>query len=162
MINRHNNPLWPQLAEDRLSVSLIGDGYHLNREELICFSRIKGVERTILVSDALSLAGLPPGVYTSKEREVVLTPHVVKYPAEDVLAGAASPVSFCVVNMMKFTGCTLAEAIRMASTNPANLMGLEERGSIATGKRADLILFTLEDGKMVIHKTIVAGRVVFE
>lgn len=162
MINRHNNPLWPQLAEDRLSASLIADGYHLNREEVISFYRVKGVERTILVSDALSLAGLAPGVYTSKEREVVLTPHVVKYPAEDVLAGAASPISSCVVNMMKFTGCSLAESIQMASTNPARLLGLEDRGTIAPGKRADLILFTLENGEMVIHQTIVAGRVVYE
>ncbi len=162
MINRHNNPIWPQLAEDRLSVTLIADGFHLNREELICFYRMKGVERTILVSDALDLAGLPPGLYTRQERQVLLTPNVVKFPAEDVLAGAASPVSSCVMNMMKFTGCSLSEAIKMASSNPARALGLEDRGSIAPGKRADLILFSLENGKMVIHQTIVAGKVVYE
>jgi N-acetylglucosamine-6-phosphate deacetylase len=42
MIHRHNNPLWPQLAEDRLSASLIVDGHHLNRDEVICFYRMKG------------------------------------------------------------------------------------------------------------------------
>ena len=161
MINRHNNPLWPQLADDRLSVTIIADGFHLNKEELQCFYKIKGNQRTILVSDALDLAGLEPGEYTRWERTVLLTPDVVKFPAENVLAGAASPISSCVGNMMKFTGCGLANAIQMASTNPARLMGLDDLGEISKGKRADLILFTLENGEMVIQQTMVAGKVVY-
>jgi len=161
MINRHNNPLWPQLAEDRLSVTLIADGFHLNQDELKTFYGMKGIERTILVSDALDLAGLPPGEYTRGERQVVLTQDVVKFPAENVLAGAASPISTCVMNMMKFTGCSLAEAIRMASTNPAKFLGLDGVGSISPGKRADLILFQMVDGRMIVEQTIVAGRIVY-
>ncbi len=161
MINRHNNPLWPQLADDRLSVSLIVDGYHLNREEVQSFYKIKGKDRTILVSDALDLAGMEPGTYNRWERKVELTPHVVKFPAEDVLAGAASPISLCVGNMMKFTGCCLSEAIQMASTNPARLLGLHDLGELQKGKRADLILFTIENGELVIQQTIVAGKVVW-
>jgi N-acetylglucosamine-6-phosphate deacetylase len=161
MINRHNNPLWPQLADDRISASIIVDGFHLNQEEVQCFYKIKGSNRTILVSDALDLAGLEPGEYTRWERKVLLTPDVVKFPAENVLAGAASPLSACVGNMMKFTQCTLSDAIQMASTNPARLLGLENIGEISLGKRADLILFTLEEGNMVIQKTIVAGKVVY-
>ncbi len=161
MIHRHDNPLWPQLAEERLSVTLIADGFHLNGDELRCFYGIKGVERTILISDALDLAGLPPGEYIRGERTVVLTSDVVKYPAENVLAGAASPVSACVLNMMRFTGCSLAEAIRMASENPANLLGLDDRGVLLPGMRADLILFKIEDGRMLIEQTLVAGKVVY-
>jgi N-acetylglucosamine-6-phosphate deacetylase len=160
-IHRHHNPLWPQLANDDLSATLIVDGYHLNREEVLTFYRAKGKARTILVSDALDLAGLEPGTYTRWEREVVLTPHVVMFPAENVLAGAASPLSVCVGNMMRFTGCTLAEAIDMASTLPARKLGLTERGEIKAGKRADLILFSLEEGNMCIQKTLVAGKVVY-
>jgi N-acetylglucosamine-6-phosphate deacetylase len=54
---------------------------------------------------------------------------------------------------MRFTGCSLEDAIRMASTNPARLMGFDHLGEIREGKRADLILFTLEDGNMQIQKT---------
>jgi N-acetylglucosamine-6-phosphate deacetylase len=122
---------------------------------------MKGVERTILVSDALDLAGLPPGEYTRGERLVVLTPDVVKFPAENVLAGAASPISGDVSNIMRFTNCSLGNAIRMASTNPAKLLRLNNIGEIKQGKRADLILFTIEDGKIVIQKTIVAGKIVY-
>jgi N-acetylglucosamine-6-phosphate deacetylase len=87
MIHRHNNPIWPQLAEDRLSASIITDGFHLNKEEVQTFYKVKGDELTILVSDAVDLAGLPPGEYTRWGGTVVLTPDVVKFPAENVLAG---------------------------------------------------------------------------
>jgi len=161
MINRWDNPLWPQLADDRLSSSIISDGFHLPKEEVKCFYRMKGVDRTILVSDDLDLAGLPPGEYTRGERHVVLTPNVVKFPEENVLAGAASPISTDVSNIMKFTNCSLGNAVQMASTNPARLLGLDDIGEIKQGKRADLILFTIENGKIVIQKTIVAGRTVY-
>ncbi|MEA3462089.1 MAG: amidohydrolase family protein [Bacteroidota bacterium] len=55
------------------------------------------------------------------------------------MAGAVQPVSKCISNAMEFTGCSLKEAIQMASTTPARLMGLDHLGDIAEGKRADLI-----------------------
>jgi N-acetylglucosamine-6-phosphate deacetylase len=161
MIHRHDNPLWPQLAEDRLSATLIADGFHLTRDEILCFSRMKGIERLILVSDALDLAGLPPGEYLRGERKILLTPDVATYPVEQVLAGAVSSLRTAVSNMMRFTGCSLADAIQMASTNPARLIGLNNRGEIRPGLRADLILFTLEEGDIIIQQTIVAGRTVY-
>ncbi|HEY5511997.1 MAG TPA: N-acetylglucosamine-6-phosphate deacetylase [Prolixibacteraceae bacterium] len=160
MINRHDNPLWPQLADDRLTASIIADGFHLNKDQIQCFYKMKGLERTILVSDALDLAGLPPGEYTRLERLVVLS-EVVKYPAENVLAGAASPISTCVSNIMRFTNCSLENAVQMATTNPARLLGLHDIGEIKQGMRADLILFTIEDSGIVVQKTIVAGKIVY-
>lgn len=161
MIHRHDNPLWPQLAEDRLSATLIADGFHLTRDEVLCFSRMKGVERLLLVSDALDLAGLPPGEYLRGERKILLTPEVATYPAEQVLAGAASSLRTAVSNMMRFTGCSLADAIQMASTNPAKMIGLNDRGEIGPGRRADLILFTIEEGSIMIQETFVAGKTVY-
>lgn len=162
MIDRHHNPLWPQLADDRITITIIADGCHINQEEVQCFYKIKGVEKTVLVSDALDLAGLTPGEYIRAERVVLLTPDVVKFPAENVLAGAASPISSCTSNMMKFTGCGLVNAIQMACSNPARSLGLQNIGEIKPGKRADLILFTIHDGKIVIHQTIVAGKIVYQ
>lgn len=161
MINRHHNPIWPQLAEDRLSITIIADGYHLTEEEIKTFYKVKGVENTILVSDALDLAGLEPGEYVRGERTVLLTPNVIKFPAENVLAGAASPIRICVGNMMRVTGCSLKETIQMASTNPAKLLNLDNVGEIKPGKLANLILFTIENGEIIIQKTIVAGKIVY-
>jgi N-acetylglucosamine-6-phosphate deacetylase len=121
---------------------------------------MKGLERTILVSDALDLAGLPPGEYIRQERLVVLS-EVVKYPAENVLAGAASPISTCVSNIMRFTNCSLENAVQMATTNPARLLGLDDIGEIKQGMRADLILFTIEYSGIVVQKTIVTGKIVY-
>ena len=161
MINRHDNPLWPQLADDRITATIIVDGFHLNKDEVQCFYKMKGVEHTILVSDAVDLAGLPPGDYIREEKLVVLTPNVAKYPAENVLFGASSSISTGVSNIMRFTNCSLGNAIQMASTNPAKTLGLSNIGGINLGKRADLILFTIEDGRMVIQETIVSGKIVY-
>ncbi|MEQ6119168.1 amidohydrolase family protein [Reichenbachiella sp. MALMAid0571] len=160
-INRHHNPIWPQLSNDQITPSIIADGFHLTREEVRSFYKAKGAEKTILVSDALDLAGLPPGEYVRGERTLLLTPNVVKLPKENVLAGAASPISKCVGVVMDFTQCSLSDAIRMASTNPAEMMSLTQLGTVEYGKRADLVVFTMEDGSMVIQKTYVAGQLVY-
>lgn len=160
-INRHHNPIWPQLSNDDITASIIADGFHLTKEEVRSFYKAKGVENTILVSDALDLAGLPPGEYTRGERTLLLTPNVVKLPKEDVLAGAASPISKCVGVVMGFTQCSLSDAIRMASTNPADMFSLENLGEIEKGKRADLVLFEMKNNEMVIKKTFVAGQLVY-
>jgi N-acetylglucosamine-6-phosphate deacetylase len=160
-INRHHNPLWPQLSNDGLSISIICDGAHLTREEVRTFYKVKGDERTILVSDALHFAGLPPGEYEENGVTYLLTEDVVKFPSENVLAGAVLPVSKGIGKIIGFTGCSLVEGIRMASTNPARLLGLDHLGEIKEGLRADLVLYTLEDGEMVIQKTILAGKVVY-
>lgn len=160
-INRHHNPLWPQLSDDRIVPSIIADGFHLTKEEVRSFYKVKGADKIILVSDALDLAGLPPGEYIRGERTLVLTPDVVKLPKENVLAGAASPISKCVGVMMEFTQCSLKQAIQMASTNPAHMFAMEDLGTLDTGKRADLILFTMDNNEIVIEKTYVAGQLVY-
>ncbi|WP_423129376.1 N-acetylglucosamine-6-phosphate deacetylase [Gaoshiqia sp. Z1-71] len=161
LIDRHLNPLWPQLADPRITATIITDGFHLNQDEIQCFYRMKGLEHTVLVSDALDLAGLPPGEYIRVERVVVLTPNVAKYPTENVLAGAASPLVVCVSNMMKFVGCRLDNAIQMATANPAKCLNFNNIGEVKQGKRADLILFDFEEGGISIQKTILAGKEVY-
>lgn len=164
MINRHLNPLWSQLADDRLMISIIGDGFHLNPEEIRVFYKVKGAGMTILTSDVTSYAGLPPGKFVNNEGDTLeLTKEgMLKYPAQNVLYGSASPVKKSVENVMKVTGCTLEEAIRMTTINPARLYNLTDRGSIEVGKRADLIMFRTEDNEIKIFKTFVNGQLVYD
>ena len=116
----------------------------------------------MLVSDATMLAGMPPGTYTWDGKKVVMTEDgMLKYPEQNVLAGASFPIRYGVVNVMKFTGCSLEDAITMASSTPAKTFNLDDRGSIEVGKRADLILFKLEDDQMKIEKTFLAGNLVY-
>ena len=60
---------------------------------------------------------------------------------QDCLAGASLPLLKGVENMVRFTGCSLGEAINMASGNVATVFGWEDRGALLPGKRADLLLF---------------------
>jgi len=164
MINRHLNPLWPQLSDDRLMISMICDGFHLRPEEIRVFYKVKGPEKTIIISDVTNYAGMAPGIYiTSTSDTVELTPEgMMIFPAQKVLYGSASPITRGVGHIMEVAGCSLRQAIRMASTNPAALYGLKDRGRIKPGKRADLILFSLNNNKIEILKTIVEGEVVYE
>lgn len=162
-IHRHENPLWAQLAYDELQISIIADGFHLTPEEILTFYKVKGAERTILVSDTTQLAGMPAGEYEWDGKRVVLEdPGVIKLPEQNVLAGAAAPLRRGVEHFMQVTGSDMHTACRLASANPAHLIGLDDRGELAKGKRADFILFTLRDGKIQIQKTVKSGEVVFE
>jgi len=163
MINRHENPLWPQLADDRLMASIIVDGFHLRPEEVQVFYKVKGPERILLTSDVTHLAGMPPGQYTAKGRTIMLSPEgKIKLTKENILAGAALPITRGIGNLMRFTQCSLAEAIHAAGCNQARLFGLKDRGELTPGMRADLIFFTVDDYVMHIKKTVLAGKVVYE
>ncbi|MCX6302446.1 MAG: amidohydrolase family protein [Bacteroidia bacterium] len=164
MINRHLNPLWPQLSDDRLMISIIGDGFHLNAEELKVFYKVKGTEKTIITSDVTGYGSLPPGKYVTEEGDSIelTTAGMLRYPAQNVLYGSASPIKKGVGNVMKVTGCSLRDAIQMASTNPARLYNLDDRGTVEPGKRADLILFQIIDNELVIKQTYVSGNLVYD
>jgi N-acetylglucosamine-6-phosphate deacetylase len=164
MINRHNNPLWPQLASDELMASIICDGFHLRDEEISVFYKVKGPQKTIITSDVTSFATLPPGEYKNEEGETIeLTKEgMLRLPSQNVLYGSASPISRGVARIIKVTGCSPGEAIQMASTNPARLYGLTDRGSIEPGKRADLILFEIGESELLIKKTYVEGKLVYD
>jgi N-acetylglucosamine-6-phosphate deacetylase len=163
-INRHDNPLWPQLANDALHASLICDGFHLRDDQIAVFHRVKGTERTILTADAVHLAMMPPGDYVNDEGDTIrLTPEgCIRYPAQGVLAGAALPLSRGVAKIVQVTGCPLADAIRMASANPARLYGIGDRGDLRPGMRADLIVFRAGADDLTVERTYVAGRLVHD
>jgi N-acetylglucosamine-6-phosphate deacetylase len=151
------------MADDRLTPTIIADGFHLNPDELMVFYKVKGPNNLMLISDITKLAGLPPGEYDWNGKKVLLTPEgKLRLPDLDVLAGASFSIRKGIGNMMKYTGSSLEEAIQMASQNQANMFGWEDRGSIEIGKRADLVLFKMEGGEVGVHQTILSGVSVFE
>ncbi len=163
-IHRWNNTLWPQLADDRLNVGMICDGFHLTPEQIRVYYKTKGPDKIVMTSDMSFLGGLTPGFYLNAIGDTLELKEegVVMYPAQKSLSGSAAPLSKMIGHMMKITGCDLAAAIKMGSTNAARIYGLDDRGELKPGMRADLILFTLDDFTVNIKKTIVEGEVVFE
>jgi N-acetylglucosamine-6-phosphate deacetylase len=163
-INRHRNPLWPQLADDRLMISIISDSFHLPPDILNVFYRIKGAEKIIIISDMTSYAGLPAGIYKIKTGETIEKApngHLRFSGQEGGLYGSATPLPEAISHIMKTTGCPLKDAIMMTSTNPAQLHNLSDRGALVPGKRADMILFSVKENKVEIAKTFVHGNMVY-
>ena len=168
MLRRHPNYLWDQLAEDRLTASLIVDGHHLPGEVVKSMVRAKTPERVILVSDVSGLAGLPVGRYTTSGCELEILPdgRLVIAGQDQLLAGASLPIGFGIANVMRFAGVDLKEAVTMASTRPARLIDAPH-GGLRPGDRADLALFHL-DGDIAtggqslrVQATIARGEVIF-
>jgi len=167
-IRRHPNYIWDQLADDRLTVSLIVDGHHLPAEVVKTFVRAKTPARCILVSDVTGMAGLPPGRYSSWLCDVELLPsgRLVVAGQDQLLAGASLPIGVCVANVMRFAGVDLATAVDMASVQAAALLKAPS-GRLAPGDPADLVVFDLsraDDGlpdSLEVRATIAGGELVF-
>ncbi len=139
-------------------VELICDGIHLHPAFVRLVARVKGYDRICLVTDAISAAGLPDGQYSLGGLPIWVRDGAARLP-DGTLAGSTLTMNRAVRNFREFTGCSLPEAVRCATLNPARLLGLADRkGSLAVGKDADLVIF---DEEFTVHYTILAGKIVY-
>ncbi len=139
---RHPNLLWAQLAEDRLAATFIADGHHLPTDTLKSMLRAKGIHRSILVSDVVSLGGMPIGVYQAHVGGAVeVTPdgRVISASGGGFLAGAYRPMPVGIAHAASIDGVSLGGAIQMATENPGHFVG--RNGILHIGALADLVLF---------------------
>jgi N-acetylglucosamine-6-phosphate deacetylase len=164
MLPRHPNYLWEQLAEDRLAASFIVDGFHLPSSFLNVALRAKGLERSLLVTDAVMPAGCSPGAYRLGEVDVELRPDgSVRLADGTRLAGSALKMHHAITNVMQTAGLSLRDAISLATRNPARVgrIAYRQRG-MNPGDRADLVRFRLDDGgQLTILETYLSGQRVF-
>ena len=161
-ICRHPNYIWDQLAADELHASFIVDGHHLPPSVVKSMFRAKGLERTILVSDAVHLAGLQPGRYQFGGRDIELTSdQSVRLYGTDYLAGSAIELVRGVENSVKFAGISLDQAFQLATVRPADVLGLDNRiGSIQVDRNADYITFQWDEleSKINVLSTVIGGQ----
>lgn len=139
---RHPNLLWAQLAEDRLGATFIADGHHLPADTLKSMLRAKGISRSILVSDVVSLGGMPVGMYQAEVGgavEVTSDGRVISASGGGFLAGAYRPLPVGIAHVASIDGVSLGGAIRMATENPGRFAG--RNGTLHIGAHADLVLF---------------------
>ena len=164
-MRRHPNYLWDQLAEDRLMADFIVDGIHLGASFLKTALRAKGIERSVLITDAATPAGAAPGRYRLGEQEIELTAdqHVVLAGTRR-LAGSALRMDRGIENLMKLAGLALADAVRLATTNAARAGKVPARTrGLSPGERADLTEFRFdpEEKRIEILATWLSGERVF-
>jgi len=147
---------------DDMDVEIIADGIHLPKPLLQLIYKIKGSQRTALITDAMRAAGLPPGesILGSKKdgTKVIIEDGVAKTPDRESFAGSVATFDRLVRTMVQVAEVPLIEAVRMASETPARIMKMEKKGILKKGNDADIVIF---DENVHIAAAIVNGEIVY-
>jgi len=147
------------LGSERAIGMLICDGIHVHPAAVKLLFRMLGPHRLILVTDAMPGAGLGDGVYRLLGQQVTVKEGKATLP-DGAIAGSVLTMDRAVANMQTFTGCSLTEALKMATLNPAEALGLGHRkGRLAPGHDADIVVLG-EQGQSRL--TMVRGEIVWQ
>jgi N-acetylglucosamine-6-phosphate deacetylase len=142
----HREPGVPgaAFAHPKVACGIIADGLHVHPEMVGLAFRMLGPDRLCLVTDAIAAAGAPVGEYRLATRTVFSDGGVPRL-GSGAIAGSVLTMSEAFKNILAFTGCTVAEAARMASTTPARLIGEGRRkGRLVPGYDADVTVLATD------------------
>jgi N-acetylglucosamine-6-phosphate deacetylase len=141
------------LDRDDIFADLICDGLHVSPEAVRLWFKAKGPRMGILITDALEATGMPDGVYKLGQTTVHLRGRTCTTEA-GVLAGSVIMLDEAITNLLKFTGTDLGTAVRMASANPARMLGMPHSPTV--GQPANFNIF---DGQGRRTGTILRGHI---
>jgi len=157
--HRSPGPLIAAFERDDITCQLITDGVHVHPAVVRHTFKTIGPARIIPITDGMQAMGLPDGRYSYNGVEYESRNGTARYK-DGTLIGTALGLSRMVRNLVTFTGCSLVTAVKMATQNPADILGLADgKGVIETGRDADLIII---DDELCVHATIVAGEIAFQ
>lgn len=147
---------------DEMDVEIIADGIHLPPPLLKLVYKIKGADRTALITDAMRAAGMPPGESMlgslHNGLKVIVEDGVAKLPDRASFAGSVATADRLIRSMVFAADVPLLDAIKMITSTPARILGVSNRkGSLVAGKDADIVIF---DDNINIEMTIIAGKIV--
>ncbi|MBK1440886.1 N-acetylglucosamine-6-phosphate deacetylase [Parapedobacter sp. ISTM3] len=149
---------------DDMDVEIIADGKHLPPELLQLVYKIKGADRTALITDAMRAAAMPEGPSVlgniADGMAVLVEDGVAKLPDRTAFAGSIATADRLVRTMVAGAGIPLVEAVRMITATPARILGVDHHvGVLANGKDADVVLF---NDDIEIRLTLVNGDIVYK
>jgi N-acetylglucosamine-6-phosphate deacetylase len=149
---------------DEMDVEIIADGVHLPAPLLKLVYKIKGADRTALITDAMRAAGtdVSESVLGNKANglKVIVEDGVAKLPDRSSFAGSIATTDRLVRTMVKMADIPLPDAVKMMTSTPARILGLAgKKGSLAIGKDADIVIF---DSNVNITMTMINGRIVYD
>ena len=166
ILPKTQNYIWAQLAQDKLAACFIVDGIHIPQPFFCACLNAKGLEKSILVTDAVMPAMSSPGPYRLGQVDVTLLEdgRVVLRDGSERLAGSALRMDDAVARSVRWAGVSLSAAIAMATTNPARVgrVAGRQRG-IVPGEKADLLRLRWDERSqnLLVVETIVAGTSVY-
>jgi len=145
---------------DELTTEVIADGKHLQGELLKLAYKVKGPDRLVLVTDCMRALDMPDGEYLfgplDGGERVRRADGVGIMLDGSALASGVTGLDHAVRTFHRLAGVPLPQVVRMASLTPARVLGLEnEIGSIAAGKRADLVVF---DRELAVRQVFIGGE----
>jgi N-acetylglucosamine-6-phosphate deacetylase len=147
------------LNERELIAEVIADGLHLAPETVRLAVRAKGPEGIALITDATAAVGRPDGEHTLGSHRVIVRGDLCLLP-DGTIAGSMLTMNRAARNAIAFSGCSLADAIRMATVIPAGIAGVAGRkGSLEPGKDADLVLLRPD---FTVAATMIEGEMVYQ
>ncbi|RLG83470.1 MAG: N-acetylglucosamine-6-phosphate deacetylase [Thermoprotei archaeon] len=164
MVRRIRAYRYPGVVEaaflvDDLTVEMIADGKHLPPHLIKLVLKNKPLDKVCVVTDAMRAAGLPPGRYRLRTIEAIVDEGVAWLPDRTAFAGSVAKMNTMIKVLVDDVGLPLQDAIRLASINPAKIIGIDGRkGSLAIGKDADIVVM---DSNLDVLMTIVEGKVVY-
>ena len=149
---------------DEMTVEIIADGVHLPASLLKLIYKIKGPDKTCLVTDAMRAAGMPEGetILGSLKNgmRVLVEDGVAKLPDRTAFAGSVATADRLVRTMVKMADVPLTDAVRMMTSTPARIIGIDGRkGALAAGMDADIVIF---DENIDIKLAMVEGKTVYK
>jgi len=145
LINRHINPIWAGLGNEKLTAMIVADGFHLPVSLIQTILKVKGAKQTIMVSDLSPLGGLKPGNYKIWGADVVLSQKGFLYdPQTGYLAASSLSLLDCVNWLLSKEILRFKDIYRMAFQNPAEFIGLDLK-SFKKSKK-----FRLRDNQILI------------
>ncbi len=148
---------------DDMYVEIIADGCHLPPELLKLIVKIKGPDKVCLITDSMRAGGMPDGQTcwlgaVGTGVECITEDGVAKLMDRSAFAGSIATADRLVRNMINLAGCSLVDSVKMMTLTPAKLLKIDaEKGSIALGKDADLLVF---DDNINLANIMVRGQLV--
>ena len=143
------------LSDPRVTVGLIPDGIHVHPSVVGLVAAAIGLGRLSIVTDATAGLGMEPGRYSLGGREVSVDGTSVRLVDGGALAGSALTADRALRSLVAISGWAPLEAARTMTRVPAQLLGLQDRGEIRVGARADFTLFTRD---LQVAATYIGGE----
>ena len=146
------------LADERVTAELIVDGIHVHPLMVKMALMLKGTRGIVLVTDCMNALDMDGGEFVIGERRSSLRDGAPRLD-DGTLCGSILTMNRAIMNMRRYTGAPLDEIVKLATINPARVLGLDGRkGRLARGRDADVVIF---DDDLAVKTTIISGAVAY-